>query len=133
MLNELQQEWAPLDDVVFHLTPPSFHAQAQTHYNSLDCPAISHGTFWNIYKALLGCFRESPSDGTLENVFRLANLGADHEMELLEGFRELHNGDEVVGDGVLSQGAYDAAIFSDDEDADGECEYYCEFSDDEKL
>ena len=83
MFDGLQREWAPLDDVVFQLTPPSFHAQANAHYASLGRPAVSRGTFWDIYTVLLNCFRTGPEDQTLERVFNLANLGADDEMELI--------------------------------------------------
>jgi len=41
MFNDLQQEWALLNDPVFQLTPSSFHNQADTHYTSLGCPGIS--------------------------------------------------------------------------------------------
>ncbi|KIL56954.1 hypothetical protein M378DRAFT_16621 [Amanita muscaria Koide BX008] len=62
MFNELQQEWAPLDDAVFQLTPPGFHAQADAHYTSLGCPAVSRGTFWSVYSALLDRFRSGLED-----------------------------------------------------------------------
>ena len=62
MFDELQQEWAPLDDAVFQLTLPTFHKQEDTHYTSLGCPAISKGTLWSIYTSLLGCFRASSVD-----------------------------------------------------------------------
>ncbi|KAM6489625.1 hypothetical protein JOM56_014947 [Amanita muscaria] len=115
LFDEMQQEWAPHDDPVFQLTPTSFHNQANNHYGSLGRPAVSRGTFWDIYNALLACFQQDPVNATLEEEFNLANLGADQGMDLLPGFRQLRLGDEVVGDGVVLHGAYDEADFTDSE------------------
>jgi hypothetical protein len=73
MFNELQQEWVPLDDAVFQLTPPGFHAQADTHYESLGHPAVSQGRLWSVYSALLDCFCSSLEDMSLQDAFHLAN------------------------------------------------------------
>jgi len=128
IFDDLQQEWTPLDDPVFQLTPTSFHNQADDHYASLGRPAISRGTFWDIYKLLLACFRRGPVDLTLEDEFNLANLGADQDMELISGLRPLRIGDEVVGDGVVLREDYDEADFTDPEDQ-GEEEAYADFTD----
>ena len=101
MFDSMQQEWAPSDDPVFQLTPTSFHNQANRHYTSLGHPAISRGTFWDIYKSLLACFRRDSVDGTFEKDFDLANLGADQGMDLLPDLQKLWIGDEVVGDGMV--------------------------------
>ena len=118
MFDELQQEWAPLDDAVFQLTLPTFHKQADTHYTSLGCPAISKGTLWSIYTSLLGCFRASSVDPTLQHAFHLANLGADDEVELISGLQELWNLDDIVGDMAVS-GDYEAD-FTDSGDSSNE-------------
>ncbi len=128
IFDDLQQEWTPLNDPVFQLTPTSFHNQADDHYASLGRPAISRGTFWDIYKLLLACFRRGPVDLTLEDEFNLANLGADQDMELISGLRPLRIGDEVVGDGVVLWEDYDEADFTDPEDQ-GEEEAYADFTD----
>jgi hypothetical protein len=129
LFDEMQQEWAPNDNPVFQLTPTSFHNQANNHYGSLGRPAVSRGTFWDIYKALLACFQQDPVNATLEEEFNLANLGADQGMDLLPGFRQLRLGDEVIGDGVVLHGAYDEADFTDSETE--EPAYAAEFTDDE--
>lgn len=130
MLNAMEKEWAPHDNPVFQLTPTSFHIQMEHHYTSLGHPAISRGTFWEIYQALLACFRQGPLDENLEQDFCLSNLGADQGMDLLPGLRALQIGDEVVGDGVVLQedsaegdftsdsdeDSYDAADFTEDEE-----------------
>ncbi|KAM6491906.1 hypothetical protein JOM56_012544 [Amanita muscaria] len=133
MFDEMQQEWAPYDDLVFRLTPTSFHNQANNHYASLGRPAISKGTFWDIYKALLACFQHDPINtyATLEEEFNLANLGADQGMDLLPGLRQLRVGDEVVGDGVVLHGDNDEADFTDSEDEEPEHAYAAEFTDNE--
>lgn len=129
MLDELQNEWAPLTDPVFQLTPTAFHAPASFHYESMGGPAISSGTFWDIYSALLGRFRARPEPErhSFDNAFRLANLAAGEVMELMQGVRELRNGDRVVGDHAFIENY--AAVFTDDEDEDGEFE--AEFTDED--
>ena len=136
IFDKLQQEWAPLDNVVFQLTPPTFNTQANAYYFSLGSPLVSKGTFWNIYCALLTCFRDGPPDPTLEHAFTLANQAADTEMELLYGLQELRNIDDIIGDGALFQDF--AAEFTDsegnnsDKDSDGRViEVFGDFSDSE--
>jgi hypothetical protein len=129
MFDEMQQEWAPLDDPVFQLTPTSFHNQADDHYTSLGRPALSRGTFWDVYKLLLACFREGHVDVSIEEQFNLANLGADQDMDLLPGLREMRNGGEVVGDGVALQEDNYEADFTEDEEPDDA--YAADFTDNE--
>src|ERR1700678_2534355 len=132
MFDGMQQEWAPVDDPVFQLTPTSFHNQAADHYTSLRCPAISRGTFWDVYKLLLACFRQEPVDVTIKEEFNLANLGANQDMDLLPGLREMRIGDEVVGDGVvLQEDHYEADFTSDSEDEELDCAYAADFTDNE--
>ncbi|KAM6489501.1 hypothetical protein JOM56_015058 [Amanita muscaria] len=128
LFDEMQHEWAPLDDPVFQCTPPTFHIQAEIHYTSIGSPAVSKGTFWDIYASLLASFRDTPEDPTLWVAFRLANLGADEEMELMPGFQELRNGDKIVGDAAFIQGDY-AAEF---DDSDDDLADYAKFSSDDE-
>lgn len=120
MFDKLRQEWAQPNDAVFHLTPPIFHAQVNAHYTSLGRPAISPGNFWDIYIKLVDCFHASPSDPTLiRRDFELANLGADDEMEIMPGLRELRNLDDVVGDMAIA-GDYEAEFTDSGMDDDGD-------------
>ena len=131
MFDGMQQEWAPLDDPVFQHTPTSFHNQANNYYASLGRPAISRGTFWDVYTLLLACFRQGHVDVTIEEQFNLANLGANQDMDLLPGLREMRMGDEVVGDGAALLEDTDKADFtSDSEDEEGS--YAAIFSDNEE-
>jgi len=66
----------------------------------MSSPPVSGGTFWDVYSALLTSFRAAPDNPNLEREFYLANLGADDEMELIQGLRALRNGDNIVGDAV---------------------------------
>jgi hypothetical protein len=134
MFDGMQQEWAPLDDPVFQLTPTSFHNQANDHYTALGCPAISRGTFWDVYKLLLARFRQDPVDVIIEEEFNLANLGANQDMDLLPGLREMRIGGEVVGDGVVLQEDYDheAVFTSDSEDEENESVYAADFTDNDE-
>jgi hypothetical protein len=130
MFDETQQEWVPLDDPVFQLTPTSFHNQANDHYTALGRPAISRGTFWDIYTLLLACFRQGHVDVTsIEEQFSLANFGANRDMDLLPGLREMRIGGEVVGDGVALQEENFEADFTEDEEVEGT--YAADFTDNE--
>jgi len=55
-------------------------------------------------------------DVTFKEEFDLANIGADQDMDLIPGLRQLRIGDEVVGDGVVLQEDYDEADFTSDTD-----------------
>lgn len=135
---ELQNEWAPLDDAVFRLTPPAFHDQAMAHYQSLGEPPVSGSSFWDVYSELLSCFRETPIDPTFEPAFDLANRGADDEMELIAGLRDLRTIDDIIGE--MAAAPVFEAEFSDseidDNDSDtnlgGEVEVYGNFTDTEE-
>ena len=118
MFDELQKEWAPLNDVVFHLTPPAFHEQATAHYQSLGKPLVSGGSFWDVYSALLSRFRESWIDPTLEPAFGLANRGADDEMDLVAGLRDLRTIDDIIGE--MAAAPVFECDFSDSEDNDSD-------------
>jgi hypothetical protein len=132
MFDEMQQEWAPLDDPVFQLTPTSFHNQANDHYTSLGRPTISSGTFWDVYKSLLARFRQCHADVTIEEQFNLANFGANQNMDLLPGLREMRIGGEVVGDGVaIPEDYFEAADFTSSEDEEVEGTYAADFTDNE--
>jgi hypothetical protein len=133
MFDGMQQEWAPLDDPVFQLTPTSFHNQANDHYTSLGRPAISRGTFWDVYKLLLACFRQGRVDVTIEEQFNLANFGAIQDMDLLPGLQDMRIGGEVVGDGVALAALQEEnfeADFTEDEELEGT--YAADFTDDEE-
>ncbi len=136
MFDELQNEWAPLNDAVFQLTPPAFHEQATARYQSLGEPPVSTGSFWDVYSALLTCFRETPIDPTLELAFGLANRGADEEMELIAGLRDLRTIDDIIGE--MATAPIFEAEFSDSEEngsdtiSGGGVEVYGDFTDTEE-
>jgi len=67
---------------------------------------------------------------TIEEQFNLANLGADQDMELLPGLREMRIGGEVVGDGVALQGSYYEADFTSSSENE-ESSYAADFTDNE--
>lgn len=72
------------------------------------------GSFWDVYSALLSCFRETPIDPTLEPAFGLANRGADDEMELIAGLRDLRTIDDIIGE--MATTPVFGGDFSDSED-----------------
>ena len=71
IFDKMQQEWTPSDDPAISLTPMLFHIQANDYYTSLNWPAISKETFWNIYEALLTCFWQGPLNMMFEEEFKL--------------------------------------------------------------
>jgi hypothetical protein len=67
---------------------------------------------------------------TFKEEVNLANLGADQDVDLIPGLRQLRIGDEVVGDGLVLQANYDEADFtSDADDEDEENVYAADFTD----
>ena len=69
---------------------------------------------------------------TIEEQFNLTNFGANQDMDLLPGLREMQIGGEVVGDGVALQEDYFAADFtSDSEDEELGGTYAADFTDNE--
>ena len=93
----MEQEWAPPDDPVHRLVPPTFAEQAMASYNALGAPAVSSLTFWDVYINLLAAFHALPPDPRIAEALLMANEGEEEDMELLPGMRELRNGDNVVG------------------------------------
>lgn len=69
-------------------------------------------------------------DVTFKEEFDLANIGADQDMDLIPGLRQLRIGDEVVGDGVVLQEDYNEADFTSD--TDDEEDVYADFTDNDE-
>ena len=76
----MEQLYAPPDHMVFTLVPPTFHERAMELYLSIGELEVTVGTFWDIYRDLLGRLRELIDDQLTEelNTFQ-ANLNNDTE------------------------------------------------------
>ena len=94
----MEQEWAPPDDPVFRLVPATFEQQAATLYQTIGQPDVSSATFWTVYQELLTAFRMLPANPQLAEALLGADEGADEEVPVLTGLRELRHGDNVVGE-----------------------------------
>jgi hypothetical protein len=76
----MEQLYAPPDHVVFTLVPPTFHERATELYLSIGEPAVTVGTFWDIYRNLLGKLRE-PIDDQLTEVLDTFQANIDNNAE----------------------------------------------------
>ncbi|KAI9452828.1 hypothetical protein F5148DRAFT_1330590 [Russula earlei] len=98
IFDKMEQEWVQPHSPVFQLVLPTFAKQITTLYQTMGEPAVSCLTFWKIYQDLLALFRALPDDPQLAGALHLADEGANEEVQLLAGLRELRHGDNVVGE-----------------------------------
>lgn len=49
MLARAEEEWAPADDPIFQLVPPSFQEIVVECYNNLGRPTVTFKSFWEVY------------------------------------------------------------------------------------
>jgi hypothetical protein len=124
----MEARWAPRDNPVFQLVPPTFAQQAADLYSYMGKPAVSSLTFWAVYQGLLAEFHALPDDPRLLEAFFAADEGADDEVDVLAGLRELRHGDNVVGEhGYIHYGGPENPTGADEEDTD--LREYVDFSD----
>jgi hypothetical protein len=76
----MEQLYAPPDHPVFTLVPPTFHERATELYQSIGEPEVTVGTFWEIYRNLLGKLRE-PEDDQLTDVFETFQANVNNSAE----------------------------------------------------
>ena len=67
LLDEMEAIYAPPDHPVFTLVPPAFHEHVTELYLSIGEPEVTVGTFWDVYRDLLGRLRE-PAEDQLSDV-----------------------------------------------------------------
>jgi hypothetical protein len=76
----MEQLYAPPDHPVFTLVPPTFHERVMELYMSIGEPEVTVGTFWDIYRELLGRLRESVDD-QLTDVLSTFQANVDNSAE----------------------------------------------------
>lgn len=117
----MEQEWAPPNDPVFRLVPATFEQQAAMLYHTIGQPVVSSATIWIVYQELLSAFRMLPANPQLGEALLSADEGADEEVPVLTGLRELRHGDNVVGEhGYLYYGGLDNPPVDDDDARESE-------------
>ncbi|KAJ7460012.1 hypothetical protein B0H11DRAFT_2242239 [Mycena galericulata] len=111
LFNEMEEKWAPPTDPVFELTPPLFTAKIVEIYDSLDRPAVSSRTFWNIYISLLARINEVEDD-----------LTQGHDDDFIEPVQLMQDEPLREGGNVVAGYAYLGGLASPpiEEDADAE-------------
>ncbi|KAL0960439.1 hypothetical protein HGRIS_005482 [Hohenbuehelia grisea] len=134
VFDRAEERWAPPDDPVFHLVPPSFQSRVQDVYSSLGNPRVSSVTFWTIYNEVLHMLRQLPEDPALAPDLTVEASAFEVEVPILPGLQNLRNGDAVVGDGAQSDVTDDEAEVEDslvlDADVLGvDLRLYADFSD----
>jgi hypothetical protein len=76
----MEQLYAPPNHAVFTLVPPTFHERVTELYLSIGEPEVTVGTFWDIYRNLLGRLREPMDDQLTEVLYTFqANLNNNAE------------------------------------------------------
>ena len=121
LIDRLEAEFSPPDHPVFQLTPPLFHERASTFYSSIGSPVITFRTFWDTYRQLLYCFcqhLETDHDEAMASLIS-SQRARTQEVEqdlipLIEGLKELRQGDQVVGPSNHGGDGSDYASFTDD-------------------
>ena len=76
----MEELYASPDDAVFTLVPPTFHERVTELYLSIGEPEVTVGTFWDIYRNLLGRLRE-PTDDQLTDVLNTFQANFDNNAE----------------------------------------------------
>ncbi|KAF8060902.1 hypothetical protein FPV67DRAFT_1673735 [Lyophyllum atratum] len=89
-----KREWAPPDNPVFQLVPPTFGEQASALYASIGSPLVSSLTFWAVYPDLLEAFLALPRDPAFAAALL---MGEAHDVPVMAGLWELRHGDGVDG------------------------------------
>ncbi|EDR02202.1 uncharacterized protein LACBIDRAFT_332541 [Laccaria bicolor S238N-H82] len=127
LIDRLEAEFAPPDHPVFQLTPPLFNQRASPFYSSIGSPMITFRTFWDMYRQLLHCFRQDLETDHDEAMASLISSQRAHTQEveedsipLMEGLRELRQGDQVVGAYNHDGDGSDYASFTNDSDEESE-------------
>jgi len=79
------QLYAPPNHPVFTLVPPTFHERVAELYRSIGEPEVTVGTFWDIYRNLLGRLREPEHDQLTDilETFQVNVNNSAEDMDLL--------------------------------------------------
>lgn len=101
--------WAPRDNEVFDLVPPTFEAQAKVLWTVIGEPSVSSDNFWLVYGQLLAVFKASPVDPELHLVLEAQSRfnPMEHVVEapLLPDLAPLRNDRYFAGGGIYLGGA----------------------------
>lgn len=116
LFDEMEQEWAPPDDPVFQLVPPTFQEQVSELYANIGSPDISSLNFWEVYKKLLDAFHALPEDPSLEAALLAAHEGEVLEVDIIPGLRDLRRDGDVIGEMLEEQDNNEDDLDDDDID-----------------
>ena len=120
----MEQLYAPPDHAVFQLVPPAFGERAETFYIRLGRPVVNFASFWGTYSQLLHQFKQcrmNEPGNDLEEVLtnhkeRSQRIEEENDVPLLQGLKELRNGDNVIGS--LAGAASSSVAFVEPEEAE---------------
>ena len=124
--------YAPPDDPVFQLVPPSFHDYVTNLYSKIGQPAVTVDTFWTIYRTLLKKLQESRDETLTEVVTTYSALPNQEpeEMPLLPNMKPFRQGQPLIIEGKYAYiGGLDDSGLHQFEDGDQSREIeYAEFT-----
>ncbi|KAF9553186.1 hypothetical protein CPC08DRAFT_645938 [Agrocybe pediades] len=96
-IDYVEQLYAPRDDPVFQLVPPTFHEHISRVYAELGCPPVTFETAWDVYRMLVLCLEDLQARADNEN-FKSAMDDWEVEAHLLtHGDEEDHGNDLPYG------------------------------------
>ncbi|KAF4577029.1 hypothetical protein EYR36_005016 [Pleurotus pulmonarius] len=116
MLNDARQQWAPPDDPVFELVPPSFQRHVQAIYTTLGRPTVSSATFWTTYARLLEALRTVPDEICVPDEILQEASAFEVEVPILSNLRNIRMGDIPIGESVEKITGLRSAVCDDSED-----------------
>lgn len=96
-IEEMRKWYAPPNDRVFQLVPPSFEHFADILYQSMGSPTIQRETVWDIYRELLFQFSNFDQAVAFEGEWEeaLVEEECDPEYGLLDGQANLLGGVDI--------------------------------------
>ncbi|KAF4617518.1 hypothetical protein D9613_006332 [Agrocybe pediades] len=96
-IDYVEQLYAPRDDPVFQLVPPTFHEHISRVYAELGCPPVTFETAWDVYRMLVLRLEDLQARADNEN-FKSAMDDWEVEAHLLtHGDEEDHGNDLPYG------------------------------------
>lgn len=148
MLNAARENWAPPDDPVFRLVPPSFQEHIDAVYASIGYPEISAATFWETYGQLLEALRIIPDQIYAPEELSAEASAFEVDIPVLPNLRNIRMGDIPIGESMgkimdlrhgddygseneIAQSLYDSGDELDAEEMGMDLREYADFTDSE--
>lgn len=116
VLDAVEANFAPSDDPVFQLVPPTFEFYVTSCFTEMGKPAVTFDTFWEVYNELRDLVEVAVPIGIVETLAE-----GVQKSDVSEQFSFAHMKDPVI-EGIQIEGEEGGAFFVDfsDEENDDE-------------